>query len=359
MLGDSLSDQGNLLFATTQLAPTISPTPPVQPDPLRYFEGRFSNGPVYTEALAKDLGVSITPSQLGGTNFAFGGARLDYNTVEKPSVGGTQVYPEDAFPWTLQDQITAFNDYAKAHGADPNALYVVFSGSNDVTDIATRGKPRNATIANAVAGLIAAVDAFKAAGAKTVLVPDLPDIGTTPQARAFEIAHPGISAFATSLAQQFNTELAVNLDAETGIDIIRFDTFGFLDDVINNPAKYGFSQFDDGLLFGVRGAQPDCDCMFQPGPVCVLGPGASDDGVPHAARGRDVRGGGDAGAGVARGVGRGLGGVGGVAAAASAGLSSAVSENARARSASAGSRSFRRRSRTAWRRAAAALSDSR
>ncbi len=241
VLGDSLSDQGNLLFATTQLAPTISPTPPVQPDPLRYFEGRFSNGPVYTEALAKDLGVSVTPSQLGGTNVGFGGARLDYNTVEKPSVGGTQVYPEDAFPWTLQDQITAFNDYAKAHGADPNALYVVFSGSNDVTDIATRGKPRNATIANAVAGLIAAVDAFKAAGAKTVLVPDLPDIGTTPQARAFEIAHPGISAFATSLAQQFNTELATALDAETGIDIIRFDTFGFLDDVINNPAKYGFT----------------------------------------------------------------------------------------------------------------------
>ena len=81
-----------------------------------------------------------------------------------------------------------------------------------------------------MAGLIAAVDAFKAAGAKTVLVPDLPNIASTPQVKALEPAHPGISALATSLIQQFNTELAAALDAETGINIIRFDTFDLLKD---------------------------------------------------------------------------------------------------------------------------------
>ena len=51
VLGDSLSANGNA--------------------------GRFSNGPNWVEQLAKRLGVSLRPSQSGGTNFAIGGARLD------------------------------------------------------------------------------------------------------------------------------------------------------------------------------------------------------------------------------------------------------------------------------------------
>src|SRR5436309_9998384 len=51
VLGDSLSDTGNA--------------------------GRFSNGPVWVEYLARSLGLALTPSQAGGFNFAIGGARLD------------------------------------------------------------------------------------------------------------------------------------------------------------------------------------------------------------------------------------------------------------------------------------------
>src|SRR4051794_7179211 len=97
VLGDSLSDQGNLFAATTVLGPTP------QPAPDHYYLGRFSNGPVYTERLAQDLGVSITNSLAGGTNFAFGGARTDYNTVEAPPFG-TQIYPHNAYPWSLNGQ---------------------------------------------------------------------------------------------------------------------------------------------------------------------------------------------------------------------------------------------------------------
>ena len=40
VLGDSISDQGNLLAATSVIGPTYG-VPPL-PDPLHYFEGRFS-----------------------------------------------------------------------------------------------------------------------------------------------------------------------------------------------------------------------------------------------------------------------------------------------------------------------------
>src|SRR4051812_13566906 len=77
VLGDSLSDQGNTLAATTALGAPIGQ--PGLPDQLHYFQGRFSNGENYVDLLAKKLGVSLTPTLAGGTNFAFGGARTNYN----------------------------------------------------------------------------------------------------------------------------------------------------------------------------------------------------------------------------------------------------------------------------------------
>jgi phospholipase/lecithinase/hemolysin len=248
VLGDSLSDQGNMLAATAALGPGLGGSTP-QPDPAAYYQGRFSNGPVYTDVLAKDLGVSLTPSLDGGTNFAFGGARTDYNTVEVPPYG-TQIFPREAYPWSLNGERQAFTAYAAANGANPNALYVVFSGSNDVFDIVARGMPVASTIANAVAGIINVVDAFKAAGAKTVLVPNLPDLGVVPKVTSLEPVDPGISAYVTLLTMEFNTALAAALDAQTGVNIIQFDTFDLLKDVVADPTAYGFTNSTDACYSG-------------------------------------------------------------------------------------------------------------
>ena len=60
--GDSLTDTGNLFAATGQ-------------PPAPYYQGRSSNGPVWVEYLANQLGVAApTPSLLGGTNYAWAGA---------------------------------------------------------------------------------------------------------------------------------------------------------------------------------------------------------------------------------------------------------------------------------------------
>jgi len=57
--GDSLIDTGNLFQATGGSFP---PSPP-------YFNGRFSNGPIWLETLGTKLGIDAETN-----NFAFGGS---------------------------------------------------------------------------------------------------------------------------------------------------------------------------------------------------------------------------------------------------------------------------------------------
>src|SRR5438067_11674198 len=55
--GDSLTDTGNYFTRANNTAP----------DPGTYYQGRWSNGPVWVERLAADLGVPApTASLLGG-----------------------------------------------------------------------------------------------------------------------------------------------------------------------------------------------------------------------------------------------------------------------------------------------------
>src|SRR5689334_19155339 len=90
VFGDSLSDSGNA--------------------------GRFSNGPVWVERLARYLGVELSPAARGGTNFAVGGA-----PVEGPP--GSQ---------SLREQVRRFlAQRSRAAGTD-RTLYIVFGGANDI-----------------------------------------------------------------------------------------------------------------------------------------------------------------------------------------------------------------------------------
>ena len=66
VLGDSLSDTGNVYRATDGDSP---PSPP-------YFEGRFSNGPVWADHVADVFRDADRPT----ANFAFGGAEVDFDS---------------------------------------------------------------------------------------------------------------------------------------------------------------------------------------------------------------------------------------------------------------------------------------
>ena len=231
VIGDSLSDQGNLAAATATI-----PGAPVLPDPLHYFNGRFSNGPAYTDYLANALGLTLTPSFFGGTNFAYGGARTEYNTVEQQAPGNAgSGLPNNLFPWSLNAEV---QDFRNRSFNDPNGLFIVMSGSNDAADIVRFQQNPATQIPIVVNGIVNAVDAVKDAGGQRVLVSNVADLGLTP---AFRLVSQQAAAAATAVSMAINTQLHGALAGISGIQIIEFNLFKFLQDLVANPGQLGLT----------------------------------------------------------------------------------------------------------------------
>ena len=105
IFGDSLSDSGNVATITNG----------AQPGPgTAYTQRRFTNEFNYADGLAAQLGLSATPSLLGGTNFAFGGARTNNHPDLGPAFG-------------VLGQVGTF--IGQPGSADASALYVVLGGT--------------------------------------------------------------------------------------------------------------------------------------------------------------------------------------------------------------------------------------
>lgn len=220
--GDSLSDSGNAFLLTSTIH-AANPDFPIVPAPAGYNDsGRFSNGPVYSERLAARLGFDLQPSLLGGTNYAYGGART-----------ASVVLP---FSLNFTEQVQQY--VAESGPADPDALYVLFVGSNDVQDVLA-GAPPEETITDATGRIGMAIRMLAVEGVEHFLVPNIPDLGLVPG-----MTGDGAVArndFATAASQAFNDALAALLDSLPPLDIRTFDTFALLNDVVMNPARYGLT----------------------------------------------------------------------------------------------------------------------
>jgi phospholipase/lecithinase/hemolysin len=229
--GDSLSDVGNVLIATGGAEPAFP-----------YANGQFSNGPVWVQDLASDLGLApLTPSLAGGTDYAFGAAQSG------------SANPSDL----LSNQVPAF-EAAHPGGADPNALYTIWIGSNDLQDI-----PPGSTLAEIetdigdIAGNIdTAINDLASTGAKNFLVATIPNLGDTPGALA---AGAAVVAALTQLSASFDSVLVngsgpipslAGLAAADSINLSVLDTYALNDAIVANPAAYGFSNVTDPCLLG-------------------------------------------------------------------------------------------------------------
>jgi len=257
VLGDSLSDQGNLYAATLPGGPGSVPCPSSDPQCLvlsnantglpandHYYQGRFSNGLVYTDILTQRLGLTLTPSSSGGNNFAYGGARTNYNRVESsapiPSPGP---FPQGGAPWSLNLERQAFQ---ARNINDPNGLYVVWSGSNDIGDLILPVATHALTFSQAVAqmqtvvvqGIKGVIDDFVAAGAQHILVPNIPDLGKVPNVLIYPLP---VQQLATLLTSTYNALLDDMLDTFVGVNISGVDIFSLMQQVAADPTMYGFT----------------------------------------------------------------------------------------------------------------------
>ena len=115
VFGDSLSDAGYYrpFLASLGLPPQVVAA-----------LGRFTTnpGPVWSELVAQYYGFTPAPSNAGGTIYAQGGARVSQASASTP-------------PGSAQRPVsTQIDEYLGANGghADPNALYAVWIGANDI-----------------------------------------------------------------------------------------------------------------------------------------------------------------------------------------------------------------------------------
>ena len=227
VFGDSLSDAGT--FRPFFQALTAQGLPPA----LVPILGRFTTnpGPVWSEIIVANLGGNPAPSNAGGTIYAQGGARV--NTI--PGYFTPPGMPQ-------RSVAVQIDEYLAQGAADPNALYTVWAGANDV--FAELGAFQAGTITQAQlqANVLGAATAevqqiarLRAAGARYIAVFTLPNIGGTP---AF--AGGPFAGAVTALSAGYNTTLFTGLQG-TGARVIPVDTFTLFNQIIANPSAYGFS----------------------------------------------------------------------------------------------------------------------
>jgi len=242
VFGDSLADSGNnavVFDANAGGARTATPldTPLVPTFP--YASDRYSNGPVWVEYLAGDLGLSALPSLLGGTNFAFGGART--------GPAGS------SFPYSLTDQVSMFLG-ATGGFAPGSALYVVEGGGNDARDVlaAVLGGGDPSALIQAYALNVANIlSTLSLAGADQFLLWNIPDIGKIP---AITALGPQVSALASFLTAQMNLALLQTLAGlSPGITdgVHLFDAYDAFDAIVADPGAFGFSNAQDACAMSV------------------------------------------------------------------------------------------------------------
>lgn len=259
--GDSLTDAGNV-GTLNGLPPSTSFT--TNPDP------------VYAQILSLMFGLgpqtNYSPFIPGssGSNYAYGGAcAINNGTPIALALPGLPTFTCSNSPGTFS--LPAQMIYAGlltpsgtpiAGSADPNALYTYWAGANDILSATSvtppggflpngsilyqyiflnGGNPANATaIAQTVAGQAGAtavgeIKLLQAAGAKTIVVFNLPDLGLTPL--NFGTSNQaGATALSIVYNSQFNGGLASLNDG-----IVAINTFGIINEVKANPSAYGFT----------------------------------------------------------------------------------------------------------------------
>lgn len=269
--GDSLTDTGNLFNATTIPANVrvtewhdIPPTPSNPP----YFEGRFSNGEIWIDNFANELDIDLTPaSKLSfsgpNTGFSLPVTRIDGNFAVSPYFNGNTTNQSVNFAYGLattgaegtteigsfvpgmEKQVEFFvEDHLQAEQtADPDALYILWGGSNDyfVPD---------ADPERVVDNIEAEVESLYNLGARDFLVVNLPDLGATPEADKPDLAVSADNL--TELSDTHNLLLDSSVeemqDTLTGAEITILDVDSLYEDVLANSQEFGLTNVTEPFL---------------------------------------------------------------------------------------------------------------
>lgn len=232
--GDSNTDNGRYRYVpqyTTGGSANVLATTGIYTTPGGYM---------WSVYLSSRYGINVSPTVApgGGNNYAAGNAHVSY--------GANSTIGENA--WSATAQVSS---YLTSTGgiADPNALYTVYIGTNDLKTPAAglSGSsnivdPQNlsalSTLASQTAGL---VQQLSSAGARYILVPNITATAKT-QAAATIANFPWSQTWADSLSY-YNQSVWNNIAAQ-GINFIPADFATVGDYALFNAARFGIINTD-------------------------------------------------------------------------------------------------------------------
>lgn len=219
--GDSLSDNGNLFNATGV---------PGAP----YVNGEFSNGPVAVQQLATLMNTSLI-------DFAFGGATTGIGNIGD---GGTPASLGALHLPGMQTELAASAGMVPP-AIIPSSLFIVWGGADDFESLSNPTIAQSQTAAQTAASNIdGIVDALQMEGATNILVPNLPNLGATPEFNG--------NAAAIAYSNTFDTALAVTLPSGATL----FDTYALFNEILASPNAYGFTNTTTPCI--AAAANPAC-----------------------------------------------------------------------------------------------------
>jgi len=268
VFGDSLSDNGNVKDRTEN---TSGGTVSYPSEKYNYSNGRFTNSattspgsPVFFGVWHEQLALTFlglpraTYSLGGGTDSAFGGATTKDGTSERTVISNPAPFAGGDLTITINNMGKQVTDYLASHAIDPNGLYIVWGGGNDLFD--DDGAASVSATAIRVAGL---VNRLAMAGAKHIFVPNVPPLGVIPKYLGNEPKMKSLNA----ASQAYRSELNSNLDStanalalqgitpaiyrlDVWVNFVRItaNSFGFGFGDVQNPAQ-NHSVVPDNFLF--------------------------------------------------------------------------------------------------------------
>ena len=262
IFGDSLSDTGNVYDRTDNKSGGTVKYPS---GTYNYSDGRWTNSSdtdpgsgtyvgVWHEQLARTfLNIpAATYSLGGGSNYAFGGATTndgthDETVVSPPLFGDVTI--------TIDDMGRQMDDYLASHATDPNALYVVWGGGNDLFN---DDSPANVTATAARA--TALMTRLANAGAKYIMVPNVPPLGLIPQYATDPAKQRSLSRAAADYRDELSVDLSAAMSSlgSQGITLTLYPVDAWTNTirVMTYPSRYGFTNIHTAAQ-GQSGVNPD------------------------------------------------------------------------------------------------------
>ena len=217
VFGDSLSDTGNIAQLYKLPAGASFTTNP---------------DPVWAEIVARTFGASITNSLAGGTNYAWGGACVN------PSGPCENPVP------TTEQQI---NQHLSGGSADPDTLDMIWGGVNDISAVAGNNPsdPQGALdgTLEAAEAYVDQIRSLQDAGARYVVVLNLPDVGGTINAQRAGAVNPSVPAALSALTRAYNEALDTGISSQEQ-GIVPVNIFALMDEMVKDPGDYGFTNTD-------------------------------------------------------------------------------------------------------------------